>query len=52
MAWNKRHLSDPSKETQGVNVVTFGEEKDFPAFYVPKSGFMESLRSTGLLSAD
>ncbi|CAG8557154.1 17341_t:CDS:10 [Rhizophagus irregularis] len=27
-------------ETQGVSVTTFGETRDFPAFFTPRSGFM------------
>lgn len=27
------------KETQGVPVITYGDSKDFPAFFTPKSGF-------------
>lgn len=31
------------QETHGVNVVTYGGTRDFPAFYVPRSGFQVCL---------
>ncbi|KZS95964.1 indigoidine synthase A-like protein [Sistotremastrum niveocremeum HHB9708] len=38
-------------ETQGVNVVTFGETHDFPAFYTPTSGFSSPWRARNIAEA-
>ena len=34
------------QETQGVPVATFGESRDFPAFYTPKSGYPAPMNFT------